>query len=276
MLMAVEHSPKGRRGFYGSWPQVGVPVGLLLSTGVFGMISKLPEDILFSWGWRVAFLLSILIVGVGLYIRLVMTEPPVFAEVKQTAPNRRMPILDAVRQHPRNVILAMGARIAENGAFYLYTVFILTYATPTANRVLQAVNPLSPSRWPPPLKSSPSRPTAGCPTNWAAGRSIYSERSSPACSPSHSSGWSKHQMSSLMTLAIVARARGRTCGDVRATGELLLRTLRDASSLQRRFAWLPTRFGHRRRAFAPHRHQTCLSVQAPPGRSRCLSWGWRP
>jgi len=129
VLMAVEHSPKGRRGFYGSWPQVGVPVGLLLSTGVFALISNLPEDILFSWGWRVGFLLSILLVGVGLYIRLAMTEPPVFAEVKKTGAESKMPVLDAVRQHPKNVILAMGARIAENGAFYLYTIFILTFAT---------------------------------------------------------------------------------------------------------------------------------------------------
>jgi len=129
VLMAVEHSPKGQRGFYGSWPQVGVPVGLLLSTGVFGLISKLPEDILFSWGWRVAFLLSILMVGVGLYIRLAVAEPPAFAEIKQAGAASRMPILDAVRHHPRNVLLAMGARLVENGAFYLYTVFILTYAT---------------------------------------------------------------------------------------------------------------------------------------------------
>jgi MHS family shikimate/dehydroshikimate transporter-like MFS transporter len=129
VLMAVEHSPKGRRGFYGSWPQVGVPVGLLLSTGAFALISKLPEDILFSWGWRAAFLLSILLVGVGLYVRLAITEPPEFAEIKRTRSESKAPILDAVRQHPRNVVLAMGARIAENGAFYLYTVFILTYAT---------------------------------------------------------------------------------------------------------------------------------------------------
>jgi metabolite-proton symporter len=129
VLMAVEHAPGGRRGFYGSWPQVGVPVGLLLSTGVFGLISKMPEDILFSWGWRAAFLLSILLVGVGLYIRLAIPEPPAFTKVKQTGGESRMPILDAVRHHPRNVILAMGARLVENGAFYIYTVFILTYAT---------------------------------------------------------------------------------------------------------------------------------------------------
>jgi MFS transporter, MHS family, shikimate and dehydroshikimate transport protein len=129
VLMAVEHSPKGKRGFYGSWPQVGVPVGLLLSTGVFALISKMPEEILFSWGWRGAFLLSVLLVGVGLYVRLAMTEPPAFAEVKRTGSESKAPILDAVRQHPKNVVLAMGARVAENGAFYLYTVFILTYAT---------------------------------------------------------------------------------------------------------------------------------------------------
>jgi MFS transporter, MHS family, shikimate and dehydroshikimate transport protein len=129
VLMAVEHAPKGRRGFYGSWPQVGVPAGLLLSTLVFWQISKLPEEMLLTWGWRIAFLLSILLVGVGLYIRLAVVEPPTFAEVRQTQTTSRRPILDALRQHPRNIILAMGARIAENGAFYLYTVFILTYAT---------------------------------------------------------------------------------------------------------------------------------------------------
>ncbi|MGE0132226.1 MAG: MFS transporter [Blastocatellales bacterium] len=144
VLMAVEHSPKGRRGFYGSWPQVGVPVGLLLSTAIFGLISKLPDDVLFSWGWRVAFLLSILLVGVGLYIRLAIPEPPAFAEVKQTGGASRLPILDAIRHNPGNVILAMGARLVENGAFYIYTVFILTYATQkhfgfTRSSVLNAI-----------------------------------------------------------------------------------------------------------------------------------------
>jgi MFS transporter, MHS family, shikimate and dehydroshikimate transport protein len=129
VLMAVEHAPRGRRGFYGSWPQVGVPAGLLISTVVFWQISKLPEDILLAWGWRVAFLLSILLVGVGLYIRMAVAEPPAFAEVRQTRTASRLPILDALRQHPRNVLLAMGARIVENGAFYIYTVFILTFAT---------------------------------------------------------------------------------------------------------------------------------------------------
>lgn len=129
VLMAVEHAPKGKRGFYGSWPQVGVPAGLLLSTIVFGYLSRLPQEVLLSWGWRVAFLISILLVAVGLYIRLAVEEPPAFVELKQAGEASKSPVLDALRRHPRNVLLAMGARLAENGAFYLYTVFILTFAT---------------------------------------------------------------------------------------------------------------------------------------------------
>lgn len=129
VLMAVEHSPRGKRGFYGSWPQIGLPTGLLLATVVFGQISKLPEAALLEWGWRAAFLVSIILVGVGLYIRLSVAEPPVFAEVKQARATSRLPILEALRRHPKNVLLVMGARIAENGAFYLFSVFVLTYAT---------------------------------------------------------------------------------------------------------------------------------------------------
>ena len=145
VLMAVEHAPSGRRGFYGSWPQIGVPAGLLLSTLVFGQLSRLPEQALLSWGWRVAFLVSIVMVGVGLFIRLAVVEPPVFTRIKESGAEARLPILDAVRQHPRNVVLAMGARLAENGAFYLYTVFVLTYATQpsigfTSSLVLKAIS----------------------------------------------------------------------------------------------------------------------------------------
>jgi MHS family shikimate/dehydroshikimate transporter-like MFS transporter len=133
VLMAVEHSPTGKRGLYGSFPQTGLPIGLLLSTLVFGIISRLPEAALFSWGWRVAFLLSVVMVGVGLYIRLSVEEPPVFKEVKQTHTESKRPILEALRQHPKNVLLVMGARILENGVFYIFSVFVLTYATLPAN-----------------------------------------------------------------------------------------------------------------------------------------------
>lgn len=129
VLMAVEHAPSSRRGFYGSWPQIGVPAGLLLSTVIFGQIAKLPEPALLSWGWRIAFLLSILLVAVGLFIRLAVVEPPIFNEIKQAGAAARLPVLDTIRQHPKNLLLAMGARVADNASFYIYTVFILTYAT---------------------------------------------------------------------------------------------------------------------------------------------------
>jgi len=129
VLMAVEHAPAGKRGFYGSWPQVGVPAGLLLSTSIFSGISTLPEDQLLSWGWRVPFLLSLLLVGVGLFIRLRIVETPAFSQVQKTGAVARLPLFDALRSHPKNILLAMGARLAENGVFYIYSVFVLVYVT---------------------------------------------------------------------------------------------------------------------------------------------------
>lgn len=129
VLMAVEHAPEGQRGFYGSWPQIGVPAGLLLSTGVFSLVSRLPEEQLLSWGWRVPFLLSVILVGVGLFIRLRIHETPAFSQVKERGQEARLPVLDAIRAHPWNILLAMGARLAENGFFYVYSVFALVYVT---------------------------------------------------------------------------------------------------------------------------------------------------
>jgi metabolite-proton symporter len=129
VLMAVEHAPAHARGFYGSWPQIGVPAGLLLSTAVFSLFARLPEDQFLSWGWRVPFLLSILLVGVGLIIRLRILETPAFARVKEERTEARRPIVELFRAHRKEVLLAMGARFAENGAFYIYTVFVLVYGT---------------------------------------------------------------------------------------------------------------------------------------------------
>jgi MFS transporter, MHS family, shikimate and dehydroshikimate transport protein len=124
VLMAVEHSPEGRRGFYGSWPQMGVPAGLLLANLVFAATSAtLPE----AWGWRVPFLLSIVLVGVGLFIRLRILETPAFRQVQESHTEANMPIIDVVRTYPKNVLLAMGMRVAENGTFYILTAFVLVY-----------------------------------------------------------------------------------------------------------------------------------------------------
>ena len=129
VLMAVEHAPPGLRGFYGSWPQMGVPAGLLMSTAMFALVTRLPDDQFLSWGWRVPFLLSILLVAVGLVIRLRILETPAFLRVKETGAASRRPIVEVMRIHRREVLLAIGARLAENGAFYIYTVFILVYGT---------------------------------------------------------------------------------------------------------------------------------------------------
>ncbi|MBE7494377.1 MAG: MHS family MFS transporter [Verrucomicrobiaceae bacterium] len=134
VLMAVEHGKAGQRGFLASWVQAGVPIGLLLATGVFrGMSSVLSEEAFMSWGWRVPFLIGILLLGVGLFIRLHIMESPVFAAARKTAPKKdEMPILEVLRRYPRNVLLAMGARFAENAFFYVITIFVLTYATKQA------------------------------------------------------------------------------------------------------------------------------------------------
>jgi metabolite-proton symporter len=139
VLMAVEHAPPGARGFYGSWPQIGVPAGLLISTAVFAQFARLPEAAFLAWGWRVPFLLSIVLVGVGLIIRLRILETPAFARLKADRSEARRPIVDVLRTHPREVLLAMGARIAENGAFYIYSVFVLVYATQKAGVARQDV-----------------------------------------------------------------------------------------------------------------------------------------
>jgi MHS family shikimate/dehydroshikimate transporter-like MFS transporter len=128
VLMAVEHAPAGRRGFFGSWPQMGVPAGLLLANVVFFISSTaVPEEQFLAWGWRIPFLLSIILIGVGLFIRLRIMETPAFTQVQESHTEARMPILDVLRTYPKNVLLAMGMRIAENGTFYILTAFVLTY-----------------------------------------------------------------------------------------------------------------------------------------------------
>jgi len=132
VLMSVEHAPKGKRGFYGAWPQMGVPAGLLLSTVVFTVVQNMTsEDQFMAWGWRIPFLVSIVLVGVGLFIRLAVMESPAFKEVKETGTQADKPIVDLVREHKRDVLTAMGMRIAENGCFYIFTVFVLAYGEDT-------------------------------------------------------------------------------------------------------------------------------------------------
>jgi metabolite-proton symporter len=132
VLMAVEHAPKGKRGLYGSFPQMGVPAGLLGATVVFALMQRFTSDAAFlSWGWRVPFLLSVVLVAVGLFIRLRLLESPAFQKVKDAGTASKMPLVDVVKTHPRNLLVAMGMRIAENGIFYIFTVFVLAYGEDT-------------------------------------------------------------------------------------------------------------------------------------------------
>ena len=127
VLMAVEYAPQGRRGFYGSWPQVGVPAGLLLASGTFGLLSLLPEEQFLAWGWRIAFLASILLVAVGLYIRLQILETPAFRRVREAQEEAGVPFLELIRTQPRELVLGMGVRWVEGLAFNAYGVFAVSY-----------------------------------------------------------------------------------------------------------------------------------------------------
>jgi MFS transporter, MHS family, shikimate and dehydroshikimate transport protein len=127
VIMAAEYSPQGKRGLYASLPCTGVAIGLLLSSGVFSLFAALPEEQFLAWGWRVPFLLSIVVVAVGLYVRLRILETPVFSEVKETNTEVGIPVLEVVRSQPRNLLVAIGARFSENGNAYIIQTFTLTY-----------------------------------------------------------------------------------------------------------------------------------------------------
>jgi len=129
VIMAVEHAPPGKRGLFGSFAPLGVTVGLLLANGVFALFAALPHEEFVSWGWRVPFLLSIVLVLVGFYIRYRVSETPVFSEIAAKNAAARSPVIEAVKRHPREFLVVIGARLAENGLGYLFPVFALNYMT---------------------------------------------------------------------------------------------------------------------------------------------------
>ncbi|SDQ31817.1 MFS transporter [Actinopolyspora saharensis] len=134
VLMVSEHTDSARRGFWASWPQAGVPTGNLLATAVLALLSAFQSEQAFlEWGWRVPFLLSGLLVLVGLWIRLSISESPVFLEAadraRQHAAPEPPPILRVLRFQWREVLIASGARFVENVCYYVITAFVLTYVT---------------------------------------------------------------------------------------------------------------------------------------------------
>ncbi|HZP79570.1 MAG TPA: MFS transporter [Pseudolabrys sp.] len=129
VLLAVEHSPGARRGFYGSWPQIGVPGGLLLSAAVVSILSLLPDKDFLSWGWRIAFLLSAVLVAIGLYIRLKIMETPAFTAAQQQRKIAAVPVVELFSSHLKPTLLGLGARFIEGVTFNIYGVFIIYYVT---------------------------------------------------------------------------------------------------------------------------------------------------
>lgn len=131
VIFAVEFAPPGRRGWYGGFAPMGVTVGNLLAAGVFYAVTMLSKEDLLAWGWRIPFLVSLLLLALGVYIRAKVSETPVFAEVGAKRPPLRAPAFEAVRRHPRNFLVVIGARLAENGLGYLFPVFGLSYVINT-------------------------------------------------------------------------------------------------------------------------------------------------
>lgn len=129
VLLALEYGHRGRRGFYASWPQAGVPLGLLASAGVVVLCKQsLDREQFLAWGWRVPFYLSGLLIAVGLLIRLRILETPLFLRLQAQNQVSQAPVLEAVRGHWREILLAAGTRINENSCFYLFSAYILRYA----------------------------------------------------------------------------------------------------------------------------------------------------
>jgi MFS transporter, MHS family, shikimate and dehydroshikimate transport protein len=129
VLMATEHAPEDRRGFYGSWVQLGSPAGLLLSTGAFALVSTLPEEDLLAWGWRIPFLFSVVLIVVGLVIRIRIAETPEFRRISNEQAQARLPLVEVLRTNLRSVLLSIGVILVTSGGYYIMVTFMLAYGT---------------------------------------------------------------------------------------------------------------------------------------------------
>jgi len=130
-VMVLEHAPKGRRALYGSLVQIGFPLGIVLATLVFSAVSKLPEADFLSWGWRVPFLVSVVLVALGLLVRANVVESPIFEAMKAQRKIIKNPVLQAIVADPRTFFVAIGLKISEVSWVYMLTVFMVVYATGT-------------------------------------------------------------------------------------------------------------------------------------------------
>ncbi|MGB2872059.1 MFS transporter, partial [Psychrobacillus psychrotolerans] len=129
LLLAVEYAPKEKRGLYGSIPQMGVTIGMVMGTVALSIMTLLPDESFMTWGWRIPFLLSALLVIFGLWIRKGIDETPSFKKVQETGDIPKLPIVDTLRYHWREVLIAIGAKVVETAPFYIFGTFVVSYAT---------------------------------------------------------------------------------------------------------------------------------------------------
>ncbi len=130
ILIMCEHAPARQRGFFGSWVQMGAPAGFILPLGIFAALTTLlSEDAFITWGWRIPFLLSLVLVGIGMYIRLSLTESPLFLEMRKRRTEDPHPLVEILRKYPRFLVLGCGSKFAESVAFTSFAVLVTAYAT---------------------------------------------------------------------------------------------------------------------------------------------------
>ncbi len=131
LLLAVEYAPKEKRGLYGSIPQMGVTIGMVLGTVALSIMSLLPEGSFMTWGWRVPFIMSAFLVIFGLWIRKGIDETPSFKKVQESGDIPKLPLAATLKYHWREVLIAIGAKVVETAPFYIFGTFIVSYATST-------------------------------------------------------------------------------------------------------------------------------------------------
>jgi MFS family permease len=144
VVYITEMAPRGKKGFYGSIPQMGVPIGLVMAGGAMALMTSLMSDEAFlSWGWRIPFVASIFLVIIGLWIRSGLPESQVFEEQKEAGRLAKSPIKDTLKYHWKTVLKLVGCKIGENAFFYIITTYIMTFATLVGyskSSVLTAIN----------------------------------------------------------------------------------------------------------------------------------------
>ncbi len=146
MLLVTESAPPGKRGYYGAFAQAGAPIGVILANLAFILVSGiLPEDDFTAWGWRIPFLMSVLLIGLSMYVQLHLEDTPAFKELqrrREALPRERVeakslvrggsPVLDALRKHPREIFLGAGAFLSVQVMFYILIAFVVAYGSSTA------------------------------------------------------------------------------------------------------------------------------------------------